>query len=274
MVRVKDILDWIDAYAPFRYAESWDNCGLLVGDPEACVERVLTALDVSSETLSEAEKTKSQCLVTHHPLLLNPIKSVRLDSYPGNLVARALKSGINLIAAHTNLDAAREGTNGRLSRILSLEMVGPLEVDPTWKHEETYGGMGRVGFLPKPMPLKELVEGMREPLGQIDIRVAGNPEQIVHKVALCTGSGGSLIRQAFAAGSQAYITGDLKYHDAQWALEVGLALVDIGHFASERLIAEPLAEYLRSRSLEGSAKLEVIVAMQERDPFWYKGKSF
>lgn len=274
MVRVKDILSWIDAYAPFRYAASWDNCGLLVGDPEAGVERVLTALDVSSETLSEAENTRSQCLVTHHPLLLNPIKAVRLDSFPGNLVARALKSGINLIAAHTNLDAAREGTNGQLSRILSMEMVEPLEIDPPWRHEETYGGMGRVGFLSSPAPLKEFVESIREALGQIDIRVVGNPEQIVHKVALCTGSGGSLIRQAFASGSQVYITGDLKYHDAQWALEVGLALIDIGHFASERLIAGPLADYLRSRSLQSPDKLEVIVAMQEKDPFWFKGKSF
>ncbi len=271
-MRVRDILEWLDAYAPFRYAEAWDNCGLLVGDPSAVVDRVLVALDPGLQTIAEAERRGAQCLVTHHPVILQPLKMVRLDVYPGSVVARALKSGISLIAAHTNLDAAREGTNERLARMLSLERIEALESAPAWRHEEAYGGMGRVGLLPRSMSLEELVEYVEGALGGIIARAVGDPGGKVRKVSLCTGSGASLMHHAPANGSQAYITGDVKYHDAQWAVEAGLSLIDIGHFASERLIVEPLADYLRSRSSGEAVSLEVIPAVTERDPFWSRRK--
>ncbi len=273
MVQVKDILAWIDDFAPFRWAASWDNSGLLVGDPHAEVERIVVALEPSSTTIAEVEQAgPRQCLVTHHPLIFSPLKSIRTDSFPGNLIARALKGGIHLIAAHTNLDAAREGTNGVLARLLGLEALEPLETDPLWRDEEAYGGMGCVGLLPESMPLGELVERLRKVLGAADMRVAGDPGNMVRKTALCTGSGASLARAAFAAGAQAYITGDVKYHDAQWAVEVGLSLIDVGHFASERLVVEPLAARLRSWA--SGRGVEVAAASQEKDPFWPGGRSF
>ena len=127
MVRIKDILQWIDSWAPFRYAQSWDNCGIQVGNPQSPVTRVLVALDPASSVLREAQGLECQCLVTHHPLLLRPINSVRTDSWPGSVIGHALISGIGIIAAHTNLDAAREGTNARLKELLGLEAAGPLD---------------------------------------------------------------------------------------------------------------------------------------------------
>jgi dinuclear metal center YbgI/SA1388 family protein len=273
MVQVKDILTQIDDFAPFRFAASWDNSGLLVGDPRAEVQRIVVALEASSATIAEVEQAgPRQCLVTHHPLIFSPLKSIRLDVFPGNIIARALTGGIHLIAAHTNLDAAHEGTNGVLARLLALEALEPLEADPLWRGEERYGGMGRIGFLPEPTPLCELVDKLRKNLGETDIRVAGDPGKMVHKTALCTGSGASLARTALAAGAQAFITGDVKYHDAQWAVEVGLPLIDIGHFASERLVVEPLAARLRSWASEH--RVEVVAATQERNPFWPGGRPF
>ena len=147
MVLVRDILAWLDRFAPFRYAAPWDQCGLQVGNPEAPVDRLLVALDPTSRTLEEARKLACQCLVTHHPLLFQPLKALRSDLFPGNLVIAAVLGGIHVIAAHTNVDAARDGTNDILGGMLSVVRMEPLERDEAWIGEDRYGGMGRIGQL-------------------------------------------------------------------------------------------------------------------------------
>ncbi len=270
MVRIENLLDWLDDYAPFRYAESWDRCGLLVGTPQAAVERVLVALDPTSTTLREAAAHGCQCLLTHHPLFLRPLENLRTDRVPGHLIATALLNGIHLIAAHTNLDAARQGTNDQLANLLGLEAVEALVSDVSWSAEARYGGMGRIGRLPRPVSFATLVADTRKALGGLPVRMVGDPDRSVQRVALCSGSGASLLEQVIAGGSEVYVTGDIKYHEAQRALEADLALLDIGHFASEQLVVEPVAEYLRGRAAAGGLALEVLVATQERDPFWFE----
>ena len=268
MVLLSDILAWLDFYAPFRYAASWDQCGLQIGDPQASVKRILVALDPCTATLNEAQEQECQCLVTHHPLLFQPIKAVRTDQFPGNLVIEAVRKGIGVISAHTNLDAVKGGTNDLLGEMLAVNITGPLECDVAWQSEPRYGGMGRIGFLRQPMRFRALVEETVQRLGGMAVRAVGNGEKPVHRVALCSSSGGSLIEQAVSAGSDVFITGDVKYHDAQRAVEAGLALIDIGHFASERIIVGPLAAFIRGRAAARCDTLEVIEAAGERDPFW------
>jgi len=268
MVKVEDILRWLDAYAPFRYAESWDNCGLLVGDPRASVGRVLVALDPSFVNVMEADQLGCQCLVSHHPLIHHPLTTVRVDEFPGKIVAGAIRAGINLIAVHTNLDAASGGTNDELVRLLSLQSVEPLMADPEWTQEAHYGGMGRICLVSEPVDLETLAQRARMALGEIAVRVVGDGKRLVHRVAVCTGSGASLIEKVIQSGSDAYITGDIKYHDAQRAMEAGLALIDVGHFASEQIIVHPLASYIRSIALQEHFPLEVFAASEEQDPFW------
>lgn len=270
MVQVADVLGWLDDYAPFRYAESWDRCGLLVGEPRAGVERVLVALDPTSATIEEAAAGNCECLVTHHPLFLRPLDDLRTDRFPGRLIAMALRNGIHLIAAHTNLDAARQGTNDQLAGLLGLEAVEPLASDATYSGEARYGGMGRIGRLRQPIAFTGLVDSVQTAMGGLAVRMVGDPERKVYRVALCSGSGASLLDQVIAAGSDVYITGDVKYHEAQRAVEAGLALLDIGHFASERLILAPLAEYLRTRAVSDGSPLEIRVASQEKDPFCFR----
>ncbi len=269
MLLVRDILAWLDRYAPFRYAASWDHCGLQVGDPAAPVTRILVALDPGSLTLNEAEERQCQCLVTHHPLLLHPLMAVRADQIPGNLVIRALLKGIHMIAAHTNLDVAKGGTNDHLGLMLSLQEMKPLECDPATETEERYLGMGLVGSFAQAMSLEEAVAKIRTALGGIAVRAVGSAEKRVQRVALCTGSGGSLLEQALSSGSDLFITGDVKYHDAQKALEAGMALIDIGHFASEKIVVSPLAAFLRAQATAKREFLEVLEAGDERDPFWF-----
>lgn len=268
MVRVKDILEWLDAYAPFRFAASWDRCGLLVGDPTAVVEKLLVGLDPRVETLEEAIHLNCQCLVTHHPLFLRPLDAVRTDEFPGKLISRALGGGVNLIAAHTNLDVARAGTNETLAGMLALTSLQPLEMDVSLEKEDRYLGLGLIGRLDHPVPLREFAEASRTVLGGIRVRVVGEPSRPVQRVALCTGSGGSLVETALREGVDVYVTGDLKYHEALRAFEEGLALVDVGHFASERIIVEPLVKYLGARAALNHRTLEVLGASREEDPFW------
>jgi dinuclear metal center YbgI/SA1388 family protein len=267
MVKVRAILTWLDAYAPFRYAASWDNCGLQVGNPEADVNRVLVALDAGSETLMEARGGVCDCVVTHHPLLFQPIKSIDVNVSPGSLIANALCHGIHVIAAHTCLDVCRDGTNEQLARLLGLESWEPLEIDASWIAEERYAGLGCVGYIPAPLSLREFVGHVKQSLDGIPLRLVGDPRRRVHRVALCSGSGGSLLGKAMASHCDVYVTGDMKYHEAKSALEAHLALIDIGHFASEKLILQPLVTYLRHQAASVGASLEVFPGQGERDPF-------
>lgn len=267
MVRVKDILAWVDARAPLRFAETWDACGLQVGDPDGRVERLLVALDPSTATLLEAERKRCQCLLTHHPLIFRPLPAVRSDQYPGRLVITALQKGIHLLAAHTNLDVAREGTNDQLARLLSLQSLEPLEVAAHLLAETSYSGLGRLGSLPRSLSLRDFVASVRHVMGDVPIRVVGEMDKMVHRVALCTGSGGSLMERVLATDADVFVTGDVKYHEAQRAVEGGLAVVDLGHFASERIIVEPLAEFLRDEAARREMPLVVLTAEEEKDPF-------
>lgn len=268
MAKVKEVLALLDAHAPFRFAEPWDQCGLQVGDPEADVKRILVALDPGSAALDEAIANGCQCLVTHHPLIFRPLQRVRTDEYPGALVVRALREGINLIAAHTNLDVAREGTNDCLAGVLELQCVTALEEEKAWHGEGRYGGMGRLGLLPDSVTLGDLATRLGRLLPSAVVRGVGDQARPVQRVALCTGSGGSLVERAIATGADVYVSGDIKYHEAQRAVEAGLGIVDVGHFASEHLVLQPLAQVLRSWAEQLGLPLAIRVARTERDPFW------
>jgi dinuclear metal center YbgI/SA1388 family protein len=267
VARIVDIMAWLDAHAPFRYAAEWDNCGLLVGDPQAQVTRILVALDVTAGVLAEAEAICCQSLVTHHPLLFQPLKSVRFDQSPAGLIARAIRNGIHLVAAHTNLDVACDGTNQQLVRMLGLQSCRPLETDPRWEGEERYAGMGAVGELPAAVTLHNFVAGLQSLFPEAHLRMVGAGDRILRRVALCTGSGASFLEKVIAGGCDVYLSGDFKYHEARRAEEADLALVDLGHFASERLVVEPLAQALRQAAAGAAAAVEVVIAQCERDPF-------
>jgi dinuclear metal center YbgI/SA1388 family protein len=269
MVCVGDLLRWIDAYAPFQLAEKWDHCGLQGGSPAAEVDRVLVALDVSSRTIEEAIRLRCRAIVTHHPLIFRPMAAIREDEFPGALVSRAIRGHLNLIAAHTNLDIARDGTNDRLCSLMGLEGTVSLDKGASVEADGSSLGIGRVGSLGQAVPLLDLARKLERTLAGAKVKVVGNPERSIQRIAVCTGSGGSLLELALTAGVDAYVTGDTKYHEGQRAVEEGLALIDVGHFASEHLIIHPLADYLLKCSLQQDANLEVLESTVESDPFWY-----
>jgi dinuclear metal center YbgI/SA1388 family protein len=255
----------ITALWPLEEAEAWDAPGLLSGDPSAPVERIQLAVDAVLDTVDEAVAAGAQLLLTHHPLLLRGVTSVAEDRYKGAVIARLIRGGCGLIAAHTNADIVARGTSAVLAERLGLTATRPIvpSVDPAL-------GLGRVGALPAPTTLGALARTLGDllPPTASGIRVAGAYEREIATVALCAGAGDSLLSHPTVLGADVYITSDLRHHPASEAVENarvagGPALIDVSHWASEWLWLEVAAEQLRT-SLPG---VEISVSELRTDPW-------
>jgi dinuclear metal center YbgI/SA1388 family protein len=268
-VPLREVLAALDArYAP-ALAESWDAIGLVCGDPDEPVHRVLFAVDPTTDVVDEVLGTGAGLLVTHHPLLLTPVHGVPADDPKGRLVHRLIRGGAALFVAHTNADRAPDsGVNDALAAVLGLRNAVPLEPaggDPR-------AGLGRVGELDRAMTLREFaaLAAAALPATVGGVRAAGDPERVVRRIAVCGGSGGSLTGVAAAAGADVFLTSDLKHHPVSEALEsTGPALCDVGHFATEWPWL-PVAADVLHRDLSG--RVEVAVSRRRTDPWtWHEG---
>ena len=254
--RVKDVVGWLDETFPPSWAEGWDLVGLQLGDPEAPVEAVLVALDPTVAAVQEAVRGGASLLVTHHPLWLRPIAAIHRQDPAGRVIWAAVRGGVSIFCAHTNLDRAPGGPNDLLARRLELQRVEPL-----------LDGMGRVGEIPGLLSLESLCHWVQSRLHCAPVRVAGPPLQEVRRVALCCGSGGALLDEAHRCGAQVLVTGDGKYHDARKAEALGMALLDVGHFASERPMIPWLTDRLDAASRLLGWGMRVMEYQGEREPF-------
>jgi dinuclear metal center YbgI/SA1388 family protein len=345
MARVREIAEAVERIAPGALAEDWDNVGLQVGEPNGEANRILVALTPLPEVFEEAEEVDANFLLFHHPLIFRALSSVNTASFPGNLVAHAVRGNLTIYVAHTNYDAAPGGVSvalaeslglsgplgivaprgglrklvvfvpeenademadalteagagvigdythctfrapgtgtffggeatdpyagekGRLERVpeLRLETVVPAHaasraaaaVRATHPYEEpafdVYPvdgypegcGYGRVGMLPEPLAPEELCEHVSVSLGSPALLVADpEPDRRIERVSVLGGSGSSFLREAAASGADAYVTGDLDYHDALLAESLGLVAIDAGHAATELPSLGPLAQRL------------------------------
>lgn len=236
MTTVREIESFLYGWAPRELAESWDNVGLLVGDPEAAVERVLVALDITPQVAEEALERGCQLIVAHHPVMncaWHPVQTVRTDDRQGRTLTALLRGGVAAICMHTNLDAAEGGVNDILAEKLGL-------TQPEMLTEEK---IGRIGTLKCEIPLVEFTHSVIELLGCNGLRYvdAGRP---VHRVAVGGGACGCYIPQAVAAGCDTFVTSDLKYND--FLDTEGLNLIDAGHFPTENVVCPALRDRLQS----------------------------
>lgn len=274
---VADIIQAMETIAPHQLAQDWDNIGLHVGRTDWAVRTVWIALDPSPDIVTAACRKKVDLLITHHPLIYKPLHSIDFRTPVGSSIHMAAKHHLAIFTAHTNLDIAVDGLNDVLARRIGLKNLQPLakarepdiyryEVDPSVKFEDKVG-LGRVGELSERLDLKSLVLKIKKSFRLAAVRVAGDLTMPVNKVAVCTGSGSSLIRNFFDSGSQVYISGDFRYHEAKEILAANLGLIDIGHFASEHLIIEVLAERLTSILADTGLVVAVNAYRLEKDPF-------
>lgn len=266
MTSVADVQLAVESLWPAATAEDWDAVGLVAGDPADRVQRILLAVDAVGATAAEAVETGADLLLVHHPLLLRGAKSVAATNPAGRVITRLVRERVALLAAHTNADAVDRGTSGELAAMLGLLDAAPIVVNRV----DAAKGLGRVGDLPAPTTLGQLVRRLAELVPAVagGLRAAGDPERQVRRVAICGGAGDSLLRESAVTGADVYITSDLRHHPASDAKErhaagEGPALVDVSHWASESLWLRPAAEQLRA-ALPG---VEVLVSEIRTDPW-------
>ncbi len=217
----RELIAPIEAFAPLALQENWDNCGFSVGDRNMEVHKALVALDCTEEVIDEAVELGCDIIITHHPLIFKGVKSVTPDNFTGRIITKAIKHNVAVYAAHTNMDKAANGVSG-----LMAERLGLVDVEPL-----TEECLGLIGKLEPALSGKELVEKVKKVYGLEHIRCSRPLEEKISRVAVCGGSGSSFIGNALAKGAQAYITGDISYH--QFYCENGFMIVDMGHYNSE-----------------------------------------
>lgn len=370
-VRCQTLIDLLEDIAPISLAENWDNVGLLVGDPQAGVEGVLVALDLTQDVIEEAIDRQCNFILLHHPPIFQPLKRLTASNPETKLILTAVKNGLNLYAAHTNLDKALGGVNDRLAQVLNLNNIEILSAKVKEQHyklvvfvPETHekevrqamgdagagfignyshctfrakgtgtflpqsgadpflgevgqmeevaefrletivpdhilgkvleammeahpyeevaydlyplanagtprGGLGRIGNLTEPLPPEDFVAFVKEQLSMSSVRVVPGKHELIRRVAVCGGSGGRLIREAARKGAQAFITGDVDYHEGQLAESLGLMLVDAGHGTTEKVVLPFLVEQLNELINKHNLEIPLNLSAVNTDPWHY-----
>lgn len=258
MPTVKEIATAIEAAAPLCLQESYDNSGLQIGREGNSVDSVLVCLTPTEAIVNEAIERGCNLIVSHHPLLFRGLKRISDATATERIAVQAIRHNISLYAAHTNLDSTAEGVSADIAQALGMTDVEPLV--PTAPGAST--GLGTIGEMPAPVPVLEFLRQLQKVFGVKALRYsATTPKIVIRRVAVCGGSGSSFITDAIARGADAYVTGDLGYHDFDsYGSEILLA--DIGHFESE-LGARKL---LRSILEEAFPYLAVMTADCETNP--------
>lgn len=229
MVKISDIAQSIEKLAPKELAEPWDNVGLLVGDKDREIKTVMVMLDADINTINEAVNEGVDLIVTHHPLFIEPQKTVT-----DKKILTLIENKIALYSAHTNLDSTRGGVNDALAERLGLKNVTDVTLGTLTTR------MGDV----ETCSLLQFISLVKTSLGIKKVRYTGSLTKEVTKVVILGGSGADLYEEAKATGADVYLTADMKYHQAQAAAEIGMCMVDAGHYETERCIGQYLVDYL------------------------------
>lgn len=240
MVTVGTVSECLEQFAPSFLAADWDNVGLLVGDRQWPVERVLTCLTITPETTAEAIEGGANMIITHHPLPFHAIKAITSDTTVGRMLLELISARIAVYSPHTAFDSARAGINQHLAIGLGLQEIAPLVAHDA----DNDVGVGRIGTLGEHFTLKDVAERVKIFLGLERLQVVGKDEQPVSRVAIVCGSGGSLLTEAIENRCDCLVTGETNFHTCLEASARGVALVLPGHFASERFALLSLADYL------------------------------
>ena len=255
---VKNVIKILNEIAPSSLAEEWDNVGLMAGHLGMPVRVVLCALDFSADVLAQAEELHANLIVTHHPAIFQSIRRLTDEDWRTALLLEAVEKGIAVFSAHTNLDSAVGGVNDVLAELLCLDNRETLCAI----QEGRLAGLGRVGYLPQPMELGAFAEAVKQKLGLAHVTVvsAGKP---VRKVAVCSGSGMDFLQEAVRSGADTYVTGDVKYHDAQDAQGRGINVIDGTHQGTELIVVNHFADRLALRLSKEGYAVRVLVAREK-----------
>ncbi|MCE9555625.1 MAG: Nif3-like dinuclear metal center hexameric protein [Planctomycetes bacterium] len=263
MVLLQQLCDFLDVLCPAKLAESWDNVGLLLGDPRAEVARVMTCLTITDETVGEAVAQRASLVVSHHPLPFHPLTRLTTATPEQRSLLTLAGAGIAIYSPHTAYDSAAEGINQQLAVGLGLTQIAPL-IFPEDAPPNT--GSGRCGSVATGTTLGMMAERAKQFLSIRQIQIVGKPDQVVQRMAVACGSAGTLHAAAREAACDCLVTGEARFHSCLEASATGLSLILVGHYASERFGVEKLATIVQSEF----SGLTVWASRDERDPLkWH-----
>lgn len=265
MIQLKKLIDTVEQLWPLENAEDWDRPGLVTGNPEQKITRVMLSVDVTREVVAEAIDANIDLLVAHHPFLLRGVNSIAENTAKGAVLAAAVRADLAIYAAHTNADVVEHGVSDELARRLGVEQRVALE-----PFGETTG-LGRIGLLSDAITLGSFARLVANvlPATAGGVRVAGNFDQLVERIAVCGGAGDSLISAAAQHAADVYVTADLRHHAVQDARELAVinnkipAIIDVSHWASEWLWLDIAAGQLQKLYSE----IEFVVSDLRTDPW-------
>lgn len=264
MTKIQQVCECLDQFAPTRLAEEWDNVGLLTGDRAAECQRIMTCLTVTPDSAAEAIEKGANLIVSHHPLPFRPLKRVTTDSTPSRLVWELARANVAIYSPHTGFDSALEGINQSFAEKIGLEQIKPLKLIPD---DQQSLGAGRVGRLAGDgQSYSAFVDSVKAAFGKQTIKVVGQRDSVVKKVAVACGSGGSFLSDAIFKGCDTFVTGEAQFHSCLEAQAANVNLVLVGHYDSERFAVEDLAERLAAQF----AGMEIWASTKESDPIqWW-----
>ncbi len=239
-MKLKEIYEYLDKLSPFELQESWDNSGLQIGSMESEIDRIYVSLDIDRDLVEHM--LPNSLLVTHHPLIFGSVKQIDFDTYPSMFIKDFIDKNISLVSMHTNFDITH------LNSYVSKEIMGFDDVKKD----------GFIDYMKCRYSFDEIAQKIKNDFDLEVIKAVVCHEKI-NSIALCTGSGASMIKDIKA---DLYLTGDIKYHDAMLAKALNLSMIDIGHFQSEKFFSEILAKNLKNLGLE-------VIISHSKDPFKY-----
>lgn len=245
---VGDIYRWLDSIAPFETQEGFDNAGLLIGDREAAVSRIILTLDLSESVVQQAVTEGAELIITHHPIIFTPLRRIDYRSPFGRMLLGLTGAGISVIAAHTNWDKAPGGVGDTLAAVLGLTQLEPLDE------------YVRLGVPDAPLTAAAFARRMTDALGTAP-RLYGDADRSLGKIAVAGGSYGEGYAAALAAGADAFVTGEVKHHEILDAVAQGLVVFDGGHHATEQPAMPQLEKLLQAACRQNGWPIETRLSM-------------
>lgn len=255
-LNVKAVVDVLEKLVPPDIQEEWDNSGIQIGFQDKPVNKILTCLEIDKRVVDEAKTADVDMIISHHPLIFSGIKSFQDTDYKDSMIMDIISSGISVYSCHTPFDKVKGGNNDVIMKKLGLCSIDSLNGDD----------IGRTGEFKTPITFKKAIEMVATELEMSirQLKAVGEPETMITKVGCCTGAGADLINMACEDGCQMFITGDVKYHEAQDAMQAGICVLDAGHYGTEKFFREEMKKLL-DKKLDG--KVEIIASEISLDPF-------
>ena len=271
MVRVAEIVNFLEEFAPPCLAEEWDNVGLLVGDGTKNVSALMTCLTLSPDVVAEAVRRNAGMVVTHHPVLFRPVQRLTSETAEGRMLLDLIGNGIAVFSSHTAYDSANDGINQQLAELFQLNDIQALRSIPNFENcdhtaQKPVSGAGRCGSLPVPISLGDFLEHVKAKLGIERLQFVGNESTTIETIGIACGSAAEFLQDAHNKNCQALLTGEARFHACFEAVALDIALVLAGHYATERPAIERLAEILQKQF----PQLDVWASESETDPLNYR----